>query len=52
MSRIFLPGQEGCAIEASRMAITEIEPFVDEMPVMDLKRNLKVVIPEYEPSLE
>jgi FlaA1/EpsC-like NDP-sugar epimerase len=38
--------------EASRMAIQELEPFVDEMPVIDLKRGLKVVIPEYEPCLE
>lgn len=42
----------GCAAEASRMAIQELEPFVDEMPIADLKRSLKVLIPEYEPSLE
>jgi FlaA1/EpsC-like NDP-sugar epimerase len=42
----------GNASEASRMAIDEVEPFVDELPVLDLKRSLKVVIPEYEPSLE
>jgi FlaA1/EpsC-like NDP-sugar epimerase len=40
------------AAAASRMAIDELEPFVDEMPAADLKRSLKVLIPEYEPSLE
>lgn len=38
--------------EASRMAIQEIEPFVDEMPAADLKRSLKLIIPEYQPCLE
>jgi FlaA1/EpsC-like NDP-sugar epimerase len=42
----------GDAAEASRMAIEEVEPFVDELPPLDIKRSLKVVIPEYEPSLE
>jgi FlaA1/EpsC-like NDP-sugar epimerase len=37
---------------ASRMAIDELEPFVDDMPVADLKRSLKVVIAEYEPSFD
>lgn len=41
-----------CAVEASRMAIAEIEPFVDQLSVADLKRGLKVIIPEYEPSLD
>jgi FlaA1/EpsC-like NDP-sugar epimerase len=40
------------AAEASRMAINEVEPFVDELSVSDLKRSLKVIIPEYEPSFE
>lgn len=38
--------------EASRMAIRELEPFVDEMPAADIKRGLKMIIPEYEPCLE
>jgi FlaA1/EpsC-like NDP-sugar epimerase len=42
----------GHAAAASRMAINELEPFVDEMTVADLKRSLKVLIPEYEPSVE
>lgn len=42
----------GNAAEASRMAISEIEPFVDEMAPADIKRSLKMVIPEYEPSVE
>lgn len=37
---------------ASRMAIEEIEPFLDGLSPNDLKRNLKAVIPEYEPYLE
>jgi FlaA1/EpsC-like NDP-sugar epimerase len=40
------------AAEASRMAINEVEPFVDELSVSDLKRSMKVIIPEYEPSFE
>ena len=43
---------ESNAAAASRMAINELEPFVDDMPVADLKRGLKVVIPEYEPSFD
>jgi FlaA1/EpsC-like NDP-sugar epimerase len=42
----------GDAAVASCMAINELEPFVDEMPAADLKHSLKVVIPEYEPSVE
>ncbi len=38
--------------EASRMAIAEVEPFVDGMSADDLKRSLKVVIPEYQPCVE
>ena len=38
--------------ESSRIAIQELEPFVDEMPVSDLKRGLKVVIPEYQPCFD
>jgi Predicted nucleoside-diphosphate sugar epimerases len=40
------------ATEASRMAINELEPFVDELSPVELKRQLKVLIPEYEPCLE
>ncbi len=43
---------EANAAAVSRMAIDELEPFVDEMAAADLKRTLKVLIPEYEPSLE
>lgn len=39
-------------VAASLMAINEVEPFVDELTSADLKRSLKVVIPEYEPALE
>jgi FlaA1/EpsC-like NDP-sugar epimerase len=38
--------------EASRIAIRELEPFVDEMAPVDIKRGLKMIIPEYEPCLE
>lgn len=40
------------ASEASRMAISELEPFVDELSPAELKRQLKVLIPEYQPCLE
>ncbi len=40
------------ASEASRMAISELEPFVDELSAAELKRQLKVLIPEYQPCLE
>ena len=42
----------GNAVDASRMAIQEIEPFIDGLTASDLKRNLKIIIPEYEPCLE
>lgn len=42
----------GDAVKASKMAIEEIEPFLNEMAPNDLKRALKLVIPEYEPYLE
>jgi FlaA1/EpsC-like NDP-sugar epimerase len=42
----------GDGTQASRMAIEELEPFVDELSTNDLKRHLKVLIPEYEPFLE
>ncbi len=38
--------------QASRMAIDELEPFLDELSSNDLKRSLKTVIPEYEPCFE
>ena len=40
------------AVKVSRMAIEELEPLVDGLPANDLKRSLKVLIPEYEPHLE
>ena len=40
------------ASAASRMAIGEFEPFVDDLSGNDIKRNLKVLIPEYEPCFE
>jgi len=43
---------DGDAVKASRMAIEEFEAFVDELSPNELKRNLKVVIPEYEPCFE
>jgi FlaA1/EpsC-like NDP-sugar epimerase len=42
----------GDASTTSRMAIDELEPFVDELTGNDIKRNLKVLIPEYEPCFE
>jgi FlaA1/EpsC-like NDP-sugar epimerase len=42
----------GDPAEASRMAIEEFEPFVDELSSDDLKRCLKTIIPEYEPCFE
>lgn len=42
----------GDAVKASRMAIQEFESFVDELSANDLKRSLKIVIPEYEPWFE
>jgi len=46
----FVNGSNAAA--ASLMAVNEVEPFVDELSPADLKRSLKVVIPEYDPSLE
>lgn len=40
------------AITASKIAIEELEPFVDTLSANELKRTLKLVIPEYNPSLE
>ena len=40
------------AAKVSRMAVEDLEPFVDGLSANDLKRNLKVLIPEYEPYLE
>jgi hypothetical protein len=42
----------GDPAKASRIAIEEIEPFVNELSANDIKHRLKVVIPEYEPYLE
>jgi FlaA1/EpsC-like NDP-sugar epimerase len=38
--------------KASRMAIEEFEPFVDELSPSEIKRSLKMVIPEYVPCFE
>lgn len=46
----FINGSD--VVAASLMAINEVEPFVDELPSSDIKRSLKVVIPEYDPALE
>lgn len=40
------------AAKASRQAIAELEPFTDELSANEIKRNLKVLIPEYQPSLD
>lgn len=40
------------AVKASQQAMAELEPFADELTPNDLKRNLKVLIPEYQPSLD
>ncbi|MFT3867299.1 MAG: nucleoside-diphosphate sugar epimerase/dehydratase [Nibricoccus sp.] len=40
------------ATKASRQAMAELEPFTDELSANDIKRNLKVLIPEYQPSLD
>jgi FlaA1/EpsC-like NDP-sugar epimerase len=40
------------AAKASQQAMAELEPFADELSANDLKRNLKVLIPEYQPSLD
>jgi FlaA1/EpsC-like NDP-sugar epimerase len=42
----------GDAVKSSRMAVREFEPFVDEQSANDLKRSLKILIPEYEPYFE
>lgn len=43
---------DGDASKASRMAIEELEPFVDQLSVNDIKRRMKIIMPEYEPFLE
>ena len=40
------------ATRASCLAVAELEPFADELSPNDIKHNLKVVIPEYRPSLD
>lgn len=37
--------------KVSRTARTDFEPFVDELSANDLKKHLKLLIPEYEPYL-
>jgi FlaA1/EpsC-like NDP-sugar epimerase len=39
-------------VQASGLAIGELEPFVDKLSANDLKRCLKVLIPEYVPFYE
>ena len=36
----------------SQLARTDFEPFVDELSANDLKKNLKILIPEYKPCLD
>ena len=38
--------------KVSQLARTDFEPFVDELSANDLKKNLKILIPEYEPCLD
>ena len=38
--------------KVSQLARTDFEPFVDELGPNDLKRNLKLLIPEYEPYFD
>jgi len=38
--------------KVSQTARTDFEPFVDELSANDLKKNLKLLIPEYDPCLD
>jgi FlaA1/EpsC-like NDP-sugar epimerase len=38
--------------KVSQLARTDFESFVDELSANDLKKNLKILIPEYEPCLD
>ena len=38
--------------KVSQLARTDFEPFVDELSANDLKKNLKILIPEYEPCFD
>jgi FlaA1/EpsC-like NDP-sugar epimerase len=40
------------AEKASQMAVDEVEPFIDDLSSAELKRALKVLIPEYEPYFD
>ncbi len=40
------------AVKVSHLAKADLEPFVDELSPNDLKRNLKILIPEYEPCFD
>ena len=42
----------GDAVKVSHLAKADLEPFVDELSPNDLKRNLKILIPEYEPCFD
>jgi hypothetical protein len=50
--RITRFSSSGDAVKVSHLAKADLEPFVDELSPNDLKRNLKILIPEYEPCFD
>jgi hypothetical protein len=38
--------------KVSQLARTDFEPYVDELGANELKKNLKILIQEYEPCLD
>ena len=50
--RIMRFSSTGDVVKVSHLAKTDLEPFVDELSPNDLKRNLKILIPEYEPCFD
>jgi FlaA1/EpsC-like NDP-sugar epimerase len=50
--RIMRFSSSGDAVKVSHLAKADLEPFVDELSPNDLKRNLKILIPEYEPCFD
>ena len=50
--RIMRFSSSGDAVKVSHLAKADFEPFVDELSPNDLKRNLKILIPEYEPCFD
>ena len=50
--RIMRFSSSGDAVKVSHLAKADLEPFVDELSSNDLKRNLKILIPEYEPCFD